>query len=136
MVMMLLIMELLVGPNLAADHCLSLLHISWAHPAHLVMRGPPNYCSILILKATAIHLLLLIATSSPVLGSFYSHTSHLCLSVHQDFPLKLDILIHSINWRSRCQVPFGVRVQAIPSQVQIYKSSTSPIYFCALDVKG
>ena len=87
MVMMLLIMELLVGPNLAADHCLSLLHISWAHPAHLVMRGPPNYCSILILKATAIHLFLLIATPSPILGSFYSHTSHLCPSVHQDFTL-------------------------------------------------
>ena len=76
MVMMLLIVELWVGPTLAPDHCLALLHIS-----------PPNYCSILIFKATAIHLFLLIATPSPVLGSFYSHTSHLCHSVHQDFTL-------------------------------------------------
>ena len=87
MVMMLLIVELWVGPTLAPDHCLALLHISWAPPAQLVMRGPPNYCSILIFKATAIHLFLLIATPSPVLGSFYSHTSHLCPSVHQDFTL-------------------------------------------------
>ena len=45
MVMMLLIMELWVGPTLAPDRCLALLHIS-----------PPNYCSILIFKVTAIHL--------------------------------------------------------------------------------
>ena len=79
MVMMLSIMELWVGPTLAPDHCLALLHISRAPDAQ---RGPPNYCSILIFKATAIHLFLLIATPSPVLGSFYSHTSHLCPSVH------------------------------------------------------
>merc|ERR1712223_492676 len=77
MVMMLLLMELWVGPTLAAaNHCLALLHIFRAPPAQLVLRDPP--CSILILKATAIHLFLLIATPSPVLGSFYSHTSHLC----------------------------------------------------------
>ena len=88
MVMMLLIVELWVGPTLAAaNHCLALLHIFRAPPAQLVMRDPPNDCSILILKATAIYLLLLIATQSPVLGSFYSHTSHLCPSVHQDFTL-------------------------------------------------
>ena len=86
MVMMLLIMELWVGPTLAAaNHCLALLHIFRAPPAQLVLRDPP--CSILILKATAIHLFLLIATPSPILGSFYSHTSHLCPSVHQDFTL-------------------------------------------------
>ena len=45
MVMMLLIMELWVGPTLAPDRCLALFHIS-----------PPNYCSILIFKVTAIHL--------------------------------------------------------------------------------
>ena len=56
------------------------------------MRGPPNYCSILIFKATAIHLFLLIATPSPVLGSFYSHTSHLCPSVHKDFTLEIRYL--------------------------------------------
>ena len=63
MVMMLLIMELWVGPTLAAaNHCLALLHIFRAPPAQLVLRDPP--CSILILKATAIHLFLLIATPS------------------------------------------------------------------------
>lgn len=67
MVMMLLIMELWVGPTLAAaNHSLALLHIFRAPPAQLVLRDPP--CSILILKATAIHLFLLIATPSPVLG--------------------------------------------------------------------
>ena len=82
MVMMLLIMELWVGPTLAAaNHCLALLHIFQAPPAQLVMRDPPNDCSILILKATAIYLLL-IATQSPVLGSSYSHISHLCPSAH------------------------------------------------------
>ena len=90
MVMMLLIMELWVGPTLAAaNHCLALLHIFRAPPAQLVMRDPSNYCSILIFKATAIHFFLLIATPSPVLGSFYSHTSHLCPSVHQDFTLEI-----------------------------------------------
>ena len=80
MVMTLLIMELWVGPTLAAaHHCLALLHILRAPPAKLVLRDPP--CSILILKATAIHLFLLIATPPPVLGSFYSHSSHLRLSV-------------------------------------------------------
>ena len=91
MVMMLLIMELWVGPTLAAaNHCLALLHIFRAPPAQLVLRDPP--CSILILKATAIHLFLLIATPSPVLGSFYSHTSNLCPSVHQDFTLEIRYL--------------------------------------------
>ena len=78
---MLLIMELWVGPTLAPDRCLALLHIS-----------PPNYCSILIFKVTAIHLFLLIATPSPVLGSFYLHTSNLCPSVHQDFTLEIRYL--------------------------------------------
>jgi len=68
MVMMLLIMELWVGPTLAAaNHCPALLHIFRAPPAQLVMRDPPNDCSILIFKVTAIHLFLLIATPSPVL---------------------------------------------------------------------
>ena len=89
MVMMLLIMELWVGPTLAAaNHCLALLHIFQAPPAQLVMRDPPNDCSILILKATAMHLFLLIA-APPVMCSFYSHTSHPCPSVHQDFTLEI-----------------------------------------------
>ena len=75
------------GPNLGAwSLSRTPPHFSGSsRPAN--MRGPPNYCSILIFKATAIHLFLLIATPSPVLGSFYSHTSHLCPSVHQDFTL-------------------------------------------------
>ena len=75
MVMMLLIMELWVGPTLAAaNNCLALIHIFQAPPAQLVMRDPPYDCSILNLKVTAIHLFLLIATPSPILGSFYSPT--------------------------------------------------------------
>ena len=82
MVMMLLIMELWVGPTLAAaNHCLALLHIFQAPPAQLVMRDPPNDCSILILKPTVTHLFFLITTPPPVFGSFYSHSSHLRLSV-------------------------------------------------------
>ena len=57
------------------------LLISQAPLAQLVIRDPPNDCSILILKPTVTHLFLLIATPPPVLGSFYSHSSHLCLSV-------------------------------------------------------
>ena len=101
MVMMLLIMELWVGPTLAAaNHCLALLHIFRAPPAQLVLRDPP--CSILILKATATHLFLLIATPSPVLGYFYSHAMPpiSVLLFIKISPLKLDILIRSINWQS------------------------------------
>ena len=91
MVMMLSIMELWVGPTLAPDHCLALLHIS-----------PPNHCSILIFKATAIHLSLLIATPSPVLGSFYLHTSHLCPSVFclRRQGVKLDCTVEDNKWGS------------------------------------
>ena len=80
------------GPNLGAwSLSRTPPHFSGSsRPAN--MRGPPNYCSILIFKATAIHLFLLIATPSPILGSFYSHTSHLCPSVHQDFT------VEEISW--------------------------------------
>ena len=117
-------------------------------PPHLSGSSRPagnERSSILILKATAIYLFFLIATQSPVLGSFYSHTSHLCSSVHQDFTLEIRYISWPVpstgdpvaccscsnSWLFTCinffQVPLGVRVQAIPSQVQIYKSSTSPL---------
>ena len=97
MVMMLLIMELWVGPTLAAaNNCLALIHIFQAPPAQLVMRDPPNDCSILILKPTVTHLFFLIATPPPVLGSFHPYSTHFRPSVHQHFSLEIGDL-HSFH---------------------------------------